>query len=115
GSATPDGSTVSGPGRLIQTSAGGRATRGGPLTNRSGWAANAASSAFWRTSHTASTWSWCTVAGVSIAIPLWWCSWLYQRKNSRKYSRASAIEEKRPGKYGLYFVVLNWASENALS
>ena len=54
-------------------------------------------------------------SGVSMAIPAWRCSVLYQGKNDRQKSVAAAMSGKRPGKPGWYFRVLNWASENGLS
>src|SRR5207302_11230436 len=56
-----------------------------------------------------------TISGVSMAMPEWRCSALYQRKKSRQKVRASSMEAKRPGNSGQYLRVLNWASEKGLS
>ena len=52
---------------------------------------------------------------MSIAIPPWRCSVLYQGKKVRQNAVAAAMSAKRPGKPGWYFRVLNWASEKGLS
>src|SRR5674476_34571 len=48
-------------------------------------------------------------------MPVWRCSWLYHWTKASKKHRASARHPKRSGKVGLYFSVLNQASEYGLS
>ena len=55
------------------------------------------------------------VMGVSIAIPAWRCSVLYQGKKDRQNATVAATSWKWPGKPGWYFRVLNCASEKRLS
>src|SRR5450759_405952 len=48
-------------------------------------------------------------------MPVWRCWWLYHWTKAAKKPRASARQPKRSGKVGLYFRVLNQASEYGLS
>jgi len=97
-------------GLLIHTASGRRGGWGGLPTNRSGWAAKAASSTAPRARVICSARPRWTSAGVSSAIPLLRCSQLYQPKNRRQNARASWMQPNRSGKAGWCLRVLNWLS-----
>src|SRR5207342_836465 len=102
-------------GGLIQAAVGSAGGFGATPLKRMGWAANAASRVMARCSVSAAAVPSWTAAGAIKPIPPWRCSWLYQWKKCWQCARASSIEPKRSGKSGLYFRVLNCASEYGLS
>ncbi len=57
----------------------------------------------------------CTSFGVRYAMPLWWCSLLYQLNNFGPKVTASTLFVNFPGNDEWYFIVLNCDSENGLS